>query len=60
MVKLFLLQIKNLVSNYVNFVNYDVLTKDIPSLKTLTNYFKSIINILNILNLPIIGKHQLD
>jgi DNA-directed RNA polymerase len=33
---------------------YDVLTKDIPSLKTLTNYFKSIINILNILNLLII------
>lgn len=32
---------------------YNVLTKDIPSLKTLTNYFKNIINILNTLNLPI-------
>jgi len=32
---------------------YDVLTKDIPSLKTLTNYFKNIINLLNTLNLPI-------
>jgi DNA-directed RNA polymerase len=32
---------------------YEVLTKDIPSLKTLTNYFKNIINILNTLNLPI-------
>ena len=37
-----------------SYASYDVLTKDIPSLKTLTNYFKSIINILNILNLPII------
>ena len=32
---------------------YDVLTKEIPSLKTLTNYFKNIINVLNTLKLPI-------
>ena len=32
---------------------YEVLTKDIPSLKSLTNYFKSIINILNSINLPV-------
>ena len=32
---------------------YDVLTKDIPSLKNLTNYFKNVINILNTLNLPV-------
>jgi DNA-directed RNA polymerase len=37
-----------------SYASYDVLTKDIPSLKTLTNYFKSIINFLNTLNLPII------
>ena len=32
---------------------YEVLTKDIPSLKNLTNYFKEIITILNKLNLPV-------
>lgn len=32
---------------------YDVLTKDIPSLKTLTKYFSNIITILNTLNLSI-------
>jgi DNA-directed RNA polymerase len=32
---------------------YDVLTKDVPSLKTLTNYFKEIINTLNSLELPV-------
>ena len=32
---------------------YEVLIKDIPSLKTLTKYFKNILNILNSLNLPI-------
>ncbi len=31
-------------------VIYDVLTKDIPSLKNLTNYFKEIITVLNQLN----------
>jgi len=32
---------------------FEVLTKELPSLKDLTNYFKDMINILNILNLPI-------
>ena len=32
---------------------YEVLTKDIPSLKNLTNYFKEIITVLNKLNLPV-------
>ena len=32
---------------------YNVLTTDIPSLKKLTNYFKKIINILNLINIPI-------
>jgi DNA-directed RNA polymerase len=32
---------------------FEVLTKDIPSLKTLTNYFKNIINTLNSLELPV-------
>jgi len=34
-------------------VIYEVLTKDIPSLKNLTNYFKEIITVLNTLNLPV-------
>lgn len=34
-------------------VIYEVLTKDIPSLKNLTNYFKEIITVLNKLNLPV-------
>ena len=34
-------------------VIYEVLTKDIPSLKNLTNYFKEIITVLNNLNLPV-------
>lgn len=32
---------------------YQVLTKDIPSLKNLTNYFKDIITVLNRLNIPV-------
>lgn len=36
-------------------VIYEVLTKDIPSLKNLTNYFKEIITVLNKLNLPVTG-----
>ena len=32
---------------------YEVLTKEIPSLKNLTNYFKEIITVLNQLNLPV-------
>jgi len=34
-------------------VIYEVLTKEIPSLKNLTNYFKEIITVLNQLNIPI-------
>jgi hypothetical protein len=32
---------------------YEVLTKELPSLKNLTNYFKEIITLLNELNLPV-------
>ena len=51
MVNLFLLQVQNF-GIFTKLIQ-DVLTKDIPYLKTLTNYFKSIINILNTINLPV-------
>src|ERR1700679_3765098 len=49
---MFILYLKQQQS-MVRKVIYEVLTKDIPSLKNLTNYFKDVITVLNQLNIPI-------